>query len=334
MKKTVYKWTSLLAAVSVILFTFVFFVLTQRMGRDTNTEITLRLAWLPGVTFIGDYVAKDKDFWKERGLDVTLNPGGFEFDAIKLVAAGADTIGVASAPQILQARANGVPVVAIGAVITRSPIGWVSKKDSGIKTPSDFVGKNIGAQFGTHTEITFEALMAKLGIPLETIRRIAVKFDPRPFVAGTVDVLPVYLIDQPIDLSLQGLELNEIDPGDYGVSLAYGNVYFTSEDTISENPELVRSFIEGATQGWLYAYENRVSALNILSRYMENPNSVALEQKLNAMFTFIEKDQDIYRGVFSMEDFKWKSTLDIMKLYGGLSTTMTIEDAFTNEFIH
>jgi NitT/TauT family transport system substrate-binding protein len=188
------------------------------------------LAWIPGVTFIGDYVAKEKTFWGEEGLEVALNPGGFEFDAIKLVASGADTFGVASGPQILQARASGVPVVAIGATIPRSPIGWVAKRDSGITTPYDFKGHKIGAQFGTHSEITFDALMAKLNIPLNSLDQIPVKFDPRPFVVGSVDVLPVYIIDQPIDLEAQGLALSIIDPHAYSVSLAYGQSLFYNRE--------------------------------------------------------------------------------------------------------
>jgi NitT/TauT family transport system substrate-binding protein len=83
-----------------------------------------------------------------------------DYDAIKLVASGADTFGISSSPQILYARAMGVPVVAIGAVIPPSSIGWISKKNSGITKSQDFSNKKIGAQFGTHTEITLEALRA------------------------------------------------------------------------------------------------------------------------------------------------------------------------------
>ncbi len=296
-------------------------------------RVSLRLAWLPGATFAGDYVAQAKGYWKAEGIDVTINAGGFEYDAVKLVAAGADTFGITSGPQLLLARANGVPVVAIGATIPRSPIGWVAKKASGIKAPQDFIGKKVGAQFGTHTEITFEALFAKLGIDLTRIQRIAVKFDPRPFVVGEIDVLPVYIIDQPVDLRQAGLDLNVIDPGDYGVSLAFGNLYFTSEQTLKSKPDLVRRFLRAATKGWLEAKADPKAAAQILSAQAPDTKQHLIEEKLRVTLDFIGKTEPTYRGVFRMSEAAWEDTRGILAKHGGLQQAIDIKLAFTNGFL-
>ena len=325
------SWVSAIAVMFAAVFAFSLPGCSDK--QVVSQPASLRLAWLPGATFTGDYVAKEKGYWKEQGLDVTLNPGGFEFDAIKLVAAGVDTFGISSGPQLLQARANGVPIVAIAAVIPRSPIGWVAKTDSGIKKPQDFVGKKIGAQFGTHTEITLEALCAKLGIALTSFQRIPVKFDPRPFVSGDVDVLPVYLIDQPVDLESQGLALNKIDPGDYGVSLAFGNVYFTSEDVIKKHPELVRQFLLGAKKGWGWSFSNRPDAIDVLVRAIPDANKKVLLGKLNSTFDFIQRGNTGYPGVFSMKLVEWESTRDILIKYGDLSKSVEVNRIFTNDFL-
>lgn len=297
------------------------------------SKLSVRLAWIPGATFIGDYVAHERGYWKDEGLEVKLNPGGFEFDAIKLVASGADDFGIASGPQILYARAHGAPVIAIGAVIPRSPIGWVAKKNSGIKTPKDFLGKKIGAQFGTHTEITFEALCAKMGIDIKSVNRIPVKFDPRLFIAGEIDVLPVYLVDQPIDLRINGLELNIIDPGDFGVSLAFGNLYFTTEERLKDNPESIRAFLAGSAKGWKWAYENRTAAIEILSKYVQGSDKGTLLGKLNATFDFIHKDQKQYLGVFRMKSEDWTKTKAILSEFGDLDEKIDLEKCYTNDFI-
>jgi ABC-type nitrate/sulfonate/bicarbonate transport system substrate-binding protein len=301
--------------------------------QSSQTEVSLRLAWIPGATFTGDHVALKKGYWKDAGLDVTLNPGGFEYDAIKLVASGADTFGISSGPQILYARAQGVPVVAIGAVIPRSPIGWVAKKSSGIVKPQDFSGKKIGAQFGTHTEITLEALCAKLGIDLKSFQRIPVKFDPRPFVVGAIDVLPVYIIDQPVDLAAQGLELRIIDPGDYGVELAFGNIYFTTQETIRTKPELVRSFLAGAKRGWMWTNGNREKSIKILAKAAPDANKETLLAKLNATLNFIMKGRAAYLGVFPMTNEEWQVTRDILARHGNLDADVDPAKCFTNEFI-
>jgi ABC-type nitrate/sulfonate/bicarbonate transport system substrate-binding protein len=305
----------------------------QEKKIEQLTSVSVRLAWIPGATFTGDFVALQKGFWKTEGLDVRLNPGGFEQDAIKLVAGGADTFGITSGPQLLQARANGVPIVAIGAVIPRSPIGWAAKKESGIKSPSDFVGKKVGAQFGTHAEITLKALFARLGISLDTFERIPVKFDPRPFVAGEIDVLPVYMIDQPVDLRNQGLKLNIIDPGDYGVSLAFGNLYFTAEETLKQRPEVARAFIRGAKQGWLWVNENPNLAVDILINYVADADKDTLLSKLNATLDFIKKDKPKYIGVFPMTIEEWESTNEILVQYGNLKSGLDLAQCFTNDFL-
>jgi len=305
--------------------------------QPSQTEASLRLAWIPGATFTGDYVALEKGYWKDAGLDVKLNPGGFEYDAVKLVASGADTFGISSGPQILFARANGVPVVAIGAIIPRSPIGWVAKKSSGITKPQDFPGKNIGAQFGTHTEITLEALCAKLGIDIKSFARIPVKFDPRPFVVGVIDVLPVYIIDQPVDLAAQGLDLNIIDPGDYGVALAFGNVYFTTEETIRTKPELVRSLLAGAKRGWTWTNSHRREAVGILAKVAPDASEDTLLAKLNATLDFVIKGRSSstssYPGVFAMAAEDWQATRDMLVRHGNLSPDVDVGTCFTNKFV-
>lgn len=302
-------------------------------AKMSSSRSSVRLAWIPGPTFAGDYAALNNGYWKDAGIDVQLKPGGFEFDAIRMVSNGTDTFGIASGPQILTARSSGIPVVAIGAVIPQSPIGWVAKAESGIKTPEQFVGKKIGAQFGTHTEITFEALMAKKHISLKSLQRIPVKFDPKPFVIGDVDVLPVYLIDQPVDLEAVGIQLNQIDPGDYGVAFAYGNVYFTMEKTLSDDPELVRRFLNGARKGWLWVDAHPTEAVDVLLKHMPSSQREIVAEKLSRTLAFIKKGGAEYPGIYEMDVSSWDRTANIMRQYGELRLADPIDNCFTNQYL-
>ncbi|MGH0028962.1 MAG: ABC transporter substrate-binding protein [Myxococcota bacterium] len=295
--------------------------------RDGLERVSLRLSWLPGATFAGDYLAKAEGLWRKEGLNVELLPGGFEFDSIKLVASGAEDFGVASGPELLVARANGAPVVAIGAVIPDSPIGWVSKQESGITTPEDFVGRRIGAQYGTHTEITLEAMFAALGLDLESIERVPVKFDPRPFVIGEIDVLPVYIIDQPVDLRARGISLNVIDPREYGVALSFGNVYFTSEKALEERLSVVQAFLRGADAGWERAFEDRDAAVDALLESAPELNRDVLRQKIDETFAFVMTGKERYLGVFPMTETEWARTAELLQRHGELGEVL-VRDVF------
>lgn len=298
----------------------------------TLQRFSLRLSWIPSATFCGDYVAHKLGFWSKRGLDISLSPGGFEFDSIKLVAGGADTFGITTGPQLLAARANGVPIVGIGVVIPDSPIGWVARTESGIRTPRDFVGRRIGAQFGTLTEITFEALMAKLQIPLTSVHRIPVKFDPKPFVSGDIDVLPVFLIDQPIDLRLEGIKLNEIDPRQYGVTLGPGNIYFTTEKTINDNPEIVKNFIAGAAEGWKTTKHDKDAAIIAMREFAPDISYRSIRDRLERTFEFIGAGSD-YNGVLQFNYSTIEQTISTLLHYKQIPRKVNPTDTFTNKFI-
>lgn len=282
-----------------------------------SSPISLRLAWLPGATFIGDYAAIHTSSWKTRGLDISLKPGGFEFDAIRLVAAGSDQFGVTSGPQLIQARAQGIPIVAIGSTIPRSPIGWVSHLDSGIVKPQDFRGKRIGAQFGTHTEVTFEALMAKLSIPLSAVERVPVKFDPALFLTKQIDVLPVYLIDQPIEFDSNGVKTNRIDPFDYDVGLNYGNLYFTTERLLKDSPDVVSAFVDGARDGWVWAHSHQNEAAELLAAAAPTVPQALHAAKADATFRFIAGKSE-YRGIYPVSISGLLATAELLKTYGKL----------------
>lgn len=322
------------AAILIAAVIFIGVILANRWGSGTTAATaSLRLAWLPGATFAGDYVALRDGFWSAEGIEVSVQPGGFDADALRSVASGADMFGVTSLPQLLFARANGVPVKAIGATIPMSPIGWVAKADSGISEPKDFQGRRIGAQFGTHTEITLEALCDRMGIPITSFQRVPVQFDPTPFVVGDIDVLPVYLIDQPVDLRARGIALNEINPADYGVALSYGNVYFTLESTIAERPELVRSFLAGARRGWRKAHDDHNEAVAAIRAVAPEADANALAAKLGSMFRFIQKYEPEYLGLFPLKSERVQETVNLLVKFGNLSDQVRPEEAFTNEFL-
>jgi NitT/TauT family transport system substrate-binding protein len=126
-------------------------------------KVTIQLKWVAQAQFAGYFVANAKDFYKDAGLDVTVNPGGPDVAPPQVIAGGGADVVVDWMPSALASREKGVPLVNISQTFKHSGLELVCRKDTGIKTPEDFKGKKIGIWYGGN-EYPFLNWMSKLGI--------------------------------------------------------------------------------------------------------------------------------------------------------------------------
>jgi ABC-type nitrate/sulfonate/bicarbonate transport system substrate-binding protein len=294
-------------------------------------KVSTRLKWLPGALYLGSIAAKQNGYWSQQGLDVTVEPGGFEADPIKLVAAGSNDFGITGAEQLLQARANGVPIVAIYMELKDSPVGWMTLKSSGITSPQQFRGKRVGAWYGTNAEPTFDALMNKLGIETKSMTRVPIKFDMNPLYSGQVDVIPVYLNGHPLEARRNGKDVNTINPRDYGIRL-YGNVYFTTERMIRERPDIVQKFVNGLARAWKETLADPESAVTTLLKAEPKLDRSLELEVLSVSRDFFTGGVPTERlGLMTLE--RWEEVKTVMSTYSDLPKTINLADAYTNKFV-
>ena len=142
----------------------------ERSRLQRPTRSTLQLKWVTQAQFAGYYVAKDKGFYKEAGLDVTIKPGGPDIAPPQVIAGGGADVIVDWMPSALASREKGVPLVNIAQPFKRSGMMLTCRNDTGIKTPADFKGKTLGVWFFGN-EYPFLSWMSQLGIPTTRRRR-------------------------------------------------------------------------------------------------------------------------------------------------------------------
>src|SRR6202140_965768 len=229
-------------------------------------SVTVRLKWFNQAQFAGFYVAQEKGFYKSAGLEVSIQPGGPDFPAVQMVTGGNEQFGVTGADQILIARGKGVPVVALAVIFRRNPFVLFSLAKSGIKTPADYVGKNVGVKNRGNEELIYRAVLAKAGVDKAKLNEIPVKFDITPLLAGAVDVWPGYLINEVLAAKEKGFEVNVVSPPDYGIDL-YADTLFTTEKMLNEKPEVVRKFVTATLKGWTSAIAAPEEAAQITVKY-------------------------------------------------------------------
>jgi len=295
-----------------------------------DTDVSFRLKWILYSGWAGELLADSEGFWEEEGLSVSMNPGGFELDPLRLVASGADEIGVAGADQILIARERGLPLVAFAVQYQLHPVGFVSHQDSGIEGVEDFAGKRVGVKFGTDAEPIYRALLALEGVPPNTVTEVPVKFDLSPFYTRQIDIYPGYVTSDLLLPEEQGVPVNTIRAIDYGVRV-YGNVYFTTAEYLRENPETVRRFLRAVTKGWQTALQlppERIAELAV--RYNDSldlKHETAVAESLPPYLV----PEGISFG--SMTTRGWEELYNLLRKQGVLREDFEWEEAFTLEFV-
>src|SRR4030088_932302 len=113
-------------------------------------SVTIQLKWVAQAQFAGYFVAKDKGFYKEDGLDVTIKPGGPDVAPPQVNAGGGADVVVDWMPSALASREKGVPLVNISQTFKKSGLELTCRAETGIKKPVDFKGKTIGIWYGGH----------------------------------------------------------------------------------------------------------------------------------------------------------------------------------------
>ena len=239
--------------------------------KSSYAKASLRLKWVYDPGFAGELVAARLGLFEKHNLEVTIRPGGFEADPIRLVATGSDTFGVAGADVFLMARQRGIPLVAFAAGYLQTPVTFYVHQSSGIHSPADFPGHRVGYQAGQDTATVYEALLRKLAVDRNRITEIPVKYDFTPFLTNRLDVWPGYAATQSYILERQHIPYSTIVPSDYSLS-HLGTVYFTREDVIQRNPQLVQAFVDGLIQGWEATYSDQNRAVAAISAY--DPNAM------------------------------------------------------------
>jgi ABC-type nitrate/sulfonate/bicarbonate transport system substrate-binding protein len=295
-----------------------------------DDALTLRLKWFHQAQFAGFYVAKANGYYKAAGLDLDIQPGGPDFPAIQMVAGGNEQFGVTGADQILIARGKGVPVVALAVIYRRTPFVLFSLAKSGIKSPADYVGKNVGVKIGGNEELMYRAMMAKAGVDTAKVKEVPVKFDIAPLLNGAVDVWPGYEINEVLAAREKGFEVNVLSPSSYGIDL-YADTLFTTEKMMKEKPDIVRKFVAATLKGWNEGIANPEKAakatLEIGGSKLTYDHELAM---MRASLPLLTGDGG---PVGAMDEAHWRSMQTLLMEGKFLKAPVDLSHAFTVDFL-
>jgi len=299
------------------------------------TPVSIQLQWVTQAQFAGYYVALEKGWYEQEGLDVTIYPGGPDIVAVDLVTSHARDFGTTLLADLVVSIGQGKKAVSIAQVQQDNGIRLLSKKNSNILTPKDFVGKKVGVWLGGW-EVQFNALLAQQQIKPESVERVSQGFSMRPLLDGRLDVASAMIYNEYYMVLAAGLkpdELRIIDYADYGLDFP-GDVFFTSLLIQKENPDLCLKMVRASFRGWKYAIANIDEAIEIVLKHDTTGVIVKDHQKkMMAQISMLIKGS----GQSKMGTLKSQSFLKMihfLKKYKMLKTSITENDVYTSEFVN
>lgn len=232
-------------------------------------DVTLQLKWLTQAQFAGYFVAAEKGFYEEEGLNVTILPGGPDVAPTQVLAGGGADVVVDWMPSALAAREKGLALVNIAQPFKTSGLMLTCLKESGVATPADFKGKTLGVWFGGN-EYPFLNWMNKLGLKTDGTDVTVLKqgFNVDPLLqkqAACVSTMTYNEYWQVIDAGIKPEDLVNFKYSDEGMALMEDGLY-VMEDKLADpafEDKMVR-FVRASMKGWKYAEANVDEAAQIV----------------------------------------------------------------------
>jgi NitT/TauT family transport system substrate-binding protein len=303
---------------------------TQVQAQD---NVSLRLNWYLGGLHVPFYFGVDKGFYKQEGINLTINEGRGSANTVQVVGAGTDTFGLADSSSIINLISKGGEIKSVMNILSSTGFSVVSAAASGIRTPKDLEGKTLAVSPGDPIRGLLEALAAHNKVDISKVKFVQV--DPAAKVVTVLEKRADGLLggadDQFFLLKYRGVEPHALRFADHGANIV-GMAIFTSNNTIKTNPDLVRRFVKATKRAWEEAKKTPDAAVDVAMKVKPDINRQSTKDQMLVDFELI--DSMNVKGQIGLGHEKdWTQTIELLKKYRSLETQQNWTAFHTNEFL-
>jgi len=281
--------------------------------------------------FVGAYIAQQKGYFAEGGLNVEITHATGQGEHLKLLLQGTVDVTTGDADSVILRRAEGLPVVAFALLGQRGQRAFAVQESSEIRSPKDFEGKLVG--FKVYQTPDYLAMLATNGVDRSRIQEVPVGFDPRLLAAGTVDVYPVFESNEPDQLQRLGVPVRLFRPSDYGVP-TLGLTYLTRQQHVDDDPQLLERFLVATLRGIRDARDDPEAATDVVMQFAPNEDRAHQLSMLKVELDSAEGPASSANGVGWATPDQWQAFHDSLRLHGGLTNAVAVEQVFTDKILH
>ncbi len=325
--------------VGVVGFLVVVLFFTTKLIRTKNTvipasqkqKVTVLLDWFPNTNHTGLYVAKEKGYFDRENFDVAIIQPS-EGENTQVVASGKADFSISSQESVTQARASGLPIVSIAAIIQHDTSVFASLAEAHIKTVKDFEGKRYGGWGSPIEETVIQAVMTDVGADFTKIKNITIgETDFFKTIGKENDFRWIFYGWDGIEAERRGITLNTIMLKDLNPILDYYTpVIITNEDHVRNQKDLVKRWIKAVKAGYEFSIQNPDEAALILIKSAPEINADLVKQSQSWLSQQYQADTPQW-GVQKEE--VWQRYAQWLFDHKLIKDMINVQDAFTNEFI-
>ena len=303
------------------------------LSAAAQDAVSLRLNWYLGGLHVPFYYGKDLGYFKQEGIELTINEGRGSANTVQVVAAGSDTFGMADSSSLITTAAKGADVKSVMSLLNSTGFSVVSLASSGIRKPKDLEGKSLAVSPGDPLGQLFRALAAHNKLDINTIRFVQV--DPAAKVVAVlekkVDALLGGADDQFFLIKYKGVEPSALRYADHGANIV-GMTIVTTGSTIKSKPDLVRRFVKASVRSWEEARKNPQAAVDAAMKAKPDLNRQSTLDQMLVDFELLDSINS--KGKIGMGvKADWDQTLTLLRQYRDLDTKEPWTSFHTNDFL-
>lgn len=292
---------------------------------------SVQLGWIHNYSTANFYTAEKNGHYAAQKLSVELIEGGFTetgyIDPIEEVANGKADFGLSNARSVIEARAQGKPLVAVAAIFQRNPAAILSLKTRNIVRPKDLVGRRVLVNSST-TSLEKMLMQYKLDPSSLTFVNRS-DYGVEQLINGEADAMLAWVINEGVMLDEAGVEYNTMLLSDYGV-YEYETVLFTTEELIKNNPQLVKRFVTATLAGVQDLIDKPSQAVSYVVEYGEELDYQSEYRRIQALLPIL-KQPNVDLG--HIDHDIWMQMVEKMRAQGVDVSSKAAVASYTNQFL-
>jgi ABC-type nitrate/sulfonate/bicarbonate transport system substrate-binding protein len=279
--------------------------------------------------FVGAYVAQSRGYFSDLGLTVDIKHATAG-EHLQALLDGAVQVTTADGSSVLKRNEQGLGLVSIALIGQKSEQGFAVLQDSGIQSVADWAGKTFG--YKTSVPPEFLAIARANNLNPDLVRQVRVGFDPRILTERQVDILAVFVSNEPGQLLKMGVRTRVFDANEFGIE-SLGLSYVSTPELVQQDPDALGRFVRAVLKGIEFADQNREEALDIVMSFAPQEDRELQKFMMTTELERARTELTVRNGVGFQTQEQWQRYQQSLLEFGGISRQFDVSRVFTDRFV-